>query len=161
MSEINKLSSHLKFLKSNPITQFEVGSYVPQDLQVDEDPIDNAFCFNISEKGSVIFIISVSCSVCKIDSIQLLTKLYPEFQYILFTDGTKEDVEQQRLFLNQVEIVRANIFHIIRQLGIPGVPYALGINSDGQIVSGRPFDSIESLKKAISPLLEVYYNEVL
>ncbi|MEG0577869.1 MAG: hypothetical protein RR500_08425 [Bacilli bacterium] len=160
MIDVKELNSHLKFLKSNPMNQFEIGSYVPRNLQVDEGKFGRTFCFKRSEKGTVIFIISVSCSVCNIDLVQIITKLYPEFQYVLFTDGTKEDVEQ-RIFFNNVEIVNANIFHIIRQLGVPGVPYALGVNSEGQIVSGHPFGSVESLKKAISPLLEVYYNEVL
>lgn len=161
MIDVNKSNSHLKFLKSIPISQFEPGSYFPKNLQIDEDQFDNTFWQNGTEKGVVIFITSVTCSLCNIEPVQILTNLYPGFRYILFTDGTKENVEQQHLFLNQVEIVHANIFHIIRQLGVPGVPYALGINTEGQIVSGGPFDSVESLKMAISPLLEVYYNEVL
>jgi hypothetical protein len=156
-----KEKPHMKFLKSSPLSQFKIGGYFPRPLQVDEDRYYETIWSDDTIKGSVILITSVSCSACNVEVVQSLLNLFPGFQFVLFTDGTKEQVDQQRKILGSIKVVHSNIFQVIRQLGVPGVPYALGINSEGQIVSGRPFDSVETLKIAIRPLLEVFYEEVL
>lgn len=161
MMDEYKEKSHMKFWKRNPVSRFKIGSYVPEPLQVDVNRYDDTMWSSGTMKGSVILITSVSCSVCNVEPVQSLPDLFPGFQYVLYTDGTQEHVDQQRKALAPIKVVHADVFRVIRQLGVPGVPFALGINAEGQIVSGRPFNSVETLKTAIHPLIEVYYEEAL
>ncbi|WP_017691876.1 hypothetical protein [Paenibacillus sp. PAMC 26794] len=161
MDDEHKDKPHMRFLKNSFISQLDIGRYVPQPIEIEKRCFDDTVWSSEEYNGSVILITSFSCNVCNAEVARDLAGIFPNFQFVLFTDGTTEQVEQLRERLSGIKVVHANVFMVIRQLAVPGVPFAIAVNSEGQIVSGKAFDSIETVKLAIRPLLEVYYDEAL
>ncbi|WP_339788343.1 hypothetical protein NSQ38_07700 [Paenibacillus sp. FSL R7-0313] len=75
-----------------------------------------------------------------------------QFKFTLVTDNLESTYIKEQ---ENIHILKRNIFDFIDSIGIPGVPFVVGINRVNQIISAGPSSTISAIYDVLSPFFEV------
>jgi len=138
---------HRKFLKYAHRTSLNIGAYMNRDFTIIKAVTE------MSPLSRVIFVSSSTCSSCQISTIEEFVKDESDrFEFTVVTDNLESEYLQNQ---PSVKFLKKNVFKFIDDIGIPGVPFAIGINKAGQIISAGPASSMSDIYEVLSPFFEV------
>jgi hypothetical protein len=145
----NNLKPHYKFLKHR---EFKIGEFLPFSIHLggSYSPIN----VELSSQGTAMFFLSQYCAACNYQPVISFMDKYDFFGYIIFLESD-EEYYQKLLGKCKKTIYRCNISTLLRQLNIPGIPWTIGINDLGQIISGGVFNTLGDLEIILKPFITV------
>lgn len=139
-----------------------LGGYFPMKLKINEGEKTTDFS-SVSNQGmgSVIFIMSERCGTCDYSPINQFIEKYNGFNYMMFLNAPDNSINSIISGLHKnLKIFVSDLIELNNYFGFQTVPFAMGINSTGQIVSCDHFNTLEHLDFILSPLLYVYFSGV-
>lgn len=162
MHSVQEEKDHRRFLKQT-IEHYKLGNFFPEELILfaKSDPVSFEWMRH-TEHGTIVFLMSATCSACNMDFATAFISRHPGFDYCILYEGSPESVENLREELTpEVRVYRCETVKLHSQLKVNAVPYAIVLNKVGQAVGAGIFDKIESLNRAAAPLIRVYRNQNL
>ncbi|EPD80958.1 hypothetical protein [Paenibacillus sp. HGH0039] len=159
MHSIQEEKDHRRFLKQT-IEHYKLGKYFPEKLilMAKSNPVSFDWMRH-TEHGTIVFLMSASCSACNMDLVISFMSSHPGFNYCILFEGNQESVEDLRKELDpEVRIHRCETAKLQTQLQVNAVPYAIVLNKVGQAVGADIFDKMANLNRAAAPLIRVYNN---
>lgn len=138
---------HRKFFKHNHRTSLSIGSYIDDNFMITETSGE------MTSLPNVLFVVSSTCSSCNMGAIEeFIQERHDQFEFTLVTDNLESTYIKEQ---ENIHILKRNIFNFIDSIGIPGVPFVVGINKVHQIISAGPSSSISAIYDVLSPFFEV------
>ncbi|MBU7316687.1 hypothetical protein [Paenibacillus oleatilyticus] len=148
---------HRRFLKQHA-EEYKLGTYFPEKLTLlaKSEPVSFQW-LRETEHGSVVFLMSASCSACSMAPVQEFTERFEAFRYCVLFEGSEEAMEQQReIYDLDMPFYLCDTVKLHSQLKVGIVPYALILNKLGQAVGADIFNDCEKLERLAAPLIRVY-----
>ncbi|GMX63676.1 hypothetical protein Elgi_02850 [Paenibacillus elgii] len=148
---------HRRFLKQYA-EEYKLGTYFPEKLTLlaKSEPVSFQW-LRETERGSVVFLMSASCSACSMGPVQEFTERFGVFRSCVLFEGSTEAMEQQReIYDLDMPFYLCDTVKLQSQLKVGAVPYALILNKLGQAVGAGIFNDCEKLEQLAAPLIRVY-----
>ncbi|MVO98603.1 hypothetical protein [Paenibacillus lutrae] len=157
MQSLHEEKDHRRFLKQT-IENYKLGSYFPEKLILlaKTDPVSFDWLRH-TERGTLVFILSGTCSACNTEPVISFMNKYPHFDYCILFEGSLQSLEDHRKELDSnVPIYPCDTVKLHAQLKVNVVPYVIVLNKIGQAVGADIFDNLARLERVASPLIRVY-----
>lgn len=161
---IEEEQGHRKFLKGG-YSKFKPGVYAEEKFKLFPDGDEYDFTWTRNVKcATMAFIVSLSCAACDMSVIEDFMHYYPDFDYQLFVYGDDEDLLKINNDYKLAPSTRVHLFDMVTldrvfQFGA-GVPWVVGINNEGQMISGGSYNKLDRLEMIMRPFIRVFYPEM-